>query len=385
MKKNSFRNSKRIISACIGTAALLLLGFSACDFQPAQSIARNRPVGGGLAQGKATVKEFLESGGGGGGINFNSIPSGDYNRKEKFLSKEQIAQKLNETDASNLPSDPTQWYVELPKYTYPYKAGKLKQEYLDITVKRLNVLRELAGLPGVVTTDEYNDLAQHGAALMVVTQNFGHGSQPIPEGSNADDEFYKKGKEATNRGNVYPQYPLIQSIDGYNLDPGNPGVGHRLWQLSPGLQAVGIGSAIKKKDANGKEIGLGGNVEVVTYTEAPDGQKPEPFDWNFISWPSPGYFPLEGNLFGSPSFWHVQFNKAKYIVGAGKIIVTKLDTGEQWVEEHSGGLTLVFNKSNTWRAESGCRYTYEVTGVRNINNIPERFIFTTEFFNRKSL
>ena len=199
------------------------------------------------------------------------------------------------------------------------------------------------------------------------------------------DIFYAKIRSDTNGGNVYPQYPLIQSIDGYNLDPGNPGVGHRLWQLSPGLQAVGIGSAIKKKDANGKEIGLGGNVEVVTYTEAPTGQKPEPFDWNFISWPSPGYFPLEGNLFGSPSFWHVQFNKDKYIVGAGKIIVTKLDTGEQWVEEHSGGLTLVFNKSNTWRAESGCRYTYEVTGVRNINNIPERFIFTTEFFNRKSL
>ena len=379
MKKNSFRHSKHIISACIGTAALLLLGFSACDFQPAQSIARNRPVGGGLAQGKATVNEFLESGGGGGGIEFSTIQSGDYTKP--LLTKEKIKEMLDETDAGKLPSDPTQWYDELPRYTAPYKAGKLKQEYLNITVKRLNVLRELAGLPGVVTTDKYNDLAQHGAALMVITQNFGHGSQP--KVADMDQNFYNKGIEATKRGNVYPQYPLIQSIDGYNLDPGNPGVGHRLWQLNPGLEAVGIGSAIKKKDANGKEIGLGGNVEVVTYTEAPSDQKPEPFDWNFISWPNPGYFPLEGNLFGSPSFWHVQFNKDKYIVGAGKIIVTKLDTGEQWAEEHSGGLTLVFNKSNTWRAEVGSRYTYEVTGVRNINNIPERFIFTTEFFSRK--
>ena len=382
MKKNSFRHSKHIISACIGTAALFLLGFSACDFQPAQSIARNRPVGGGLAQGKATVNEFLESGGGGGGrVDINTIQSGDLSLP--LLTKEEIKKMLDETDAGKLPSDPTQWYDELPKYTAPYKAGKIKQEYLNITVQRLNALRKLVGLPEVVTTDEYNELAQHGAALMVITQNFGHGTQQKP--ADMDQDFYDKGISGTNRGNVYPQYPLIQSIDGYNLDPGNPGVGHRLWQLSPGLQAVGIGSAIKKKDANGKEIGLGGNVEVVTYTEAPTGQKPEPFDWNFISWPSPGYFPLEGNLFGSPSFWHVQFNKAKYIVGAGKIIVTKLDTGEQWVEEHSGGLTLVFNKSNTWRAESGCRYTYEVTGVRNINNIPERFIFTTEFFNRKSL
>ena len=382
MKKNSFRNSKRIISACIGTAALLLLGFSACDFQPAQSIAGNRPVGGGLAQGKATVKEFLESGGGGGGrVDIDTIKSGDLSLL--LLTKEEIKEMLDATDASKLPSDPTQWYDELPKYTAPYKAGKIKQDYLNIALERLNALRRLSGLPAVAEDKNATEKAQAGAALMVITQNFGHGSQPVPAGIDKENKFYKDGVEGTNRGNVYPQYPLIQSIDGYNLDPGNPGVGHRLWQLSPGLQAVGIGSAIKKKDANGKEIGLGGNVEVVTYTEAPTGQKPEPFDWNFISWPSPGYFPLEGNLFGSPSFWHVQFNKAKYIVGAGKIIVTKLDTGEQWAEEHSGGLTLVFNKSNTWRAEVGSRYTYEVTGVRNINNIPERFIFTTEFFSRK--
>lgn len=378
------RNQLKATFFCLGIISIVLMVSVACDFQPSKLLSDGRPVGGKLALGRPDLEEYIESGSSvGGGINFNSIPSGDYNRKEKFLSKEQIAQKLNETDASNLPSDPTQWYVELPKYTYPYKAGKLKQEYLDITVKRLNVLRELAGLPGVVTTDEYNDLAQHGAALMVVTQNFGHGSQPIPEGSNANDEFYKKGKEATNRGNVYPQYPLIQSIDGYNLDPGNPGVGHRLWQLSPGLQAVGIGSAIKKKDASGKEIGYGGNVEVVTYTTAPN--PPEPFEWNFVSWPTPGYFPLEGNLFGNPSFWHVQFNGTKYTVGSGKIIVTRLDSGEQWIEEHTGGNTLVFNKSNTWRADLG-KYTYEVTGVRDVaTNIPVRFVFTTEFFDRHAL
>lgn len=385
MKKNSFRNSKRIISACIGTAALLLLGFSACDFQPAQSIARNRPVGGGLAQGKATVKEFLESGGGGGGrVDINTIQSGDLSLP--LLTKEEIKKMLDATDASKLPSDPTQWYDELPKYTAPYKAGKIKQEYLNIALERLNALRRLSGLHAVALSTTATKEAQAGATLMVITQNFGHGSQPVPDGITENDQFYKDGKEGTATGNVYPQYPLIQSIDGYNLDPGNPGVGHRLWQLSPGITAVGIGSAIKKKDANGKEIGLGGNVEVVVGAQPDSGTTITPTtNWDFISWPSPGYFPLEGNLFGSPSFWHVQFNKDKYIVGAGKIIVTKLDTGEQWVEEHSGGLTLVFNKSNTWRAESGCRYTYEVTGVRNINNIPERFIFTTEFFNRKSL
>lgn len=380
MKKHNPRKNKYIISACVGTFALLLVGFSACDFQPAQDLGR--VVGGGLAQGRILAKEFLESGASGGaGAEFNSRKSGDL--ALPFLPKEDIKQKLDATDANKLPSDPTQWYTRQPEYTAPYDAGELKQEYVDLALQRLNVLRRLAGLPEVVTTPEYNALAQAGAALMVVTQNFGHGTQPVPAGITADSDFYKKGKDGTNRGNVYPQYPLIQSIDGYNLDPGNPGVGHRLWQLNPGLQAVGIGSAIKKKDADGKEIGYGGNVEVVTYTKAPEGAVTPIGEWDFVSWPSPGYFPLEGNLFGNPSFWHVQFNGGKYTVGAGKIIVTRVDTGEQWVEEHDGGNTLVFNKSNTWRAELGT-YTYEVTGVRK-NNIPERFVFTTEFFDRHSL
>ena len=293
---------------------------------------------------------------------------------------------LDDTDASKLPSDPTQWYTRQPKYTAPYDAGELKQEHLDLAVNRLTALRRISGLHPVALDPDATIKAQAGAALMVITQNFGHGSQPVPDGITENEPFYTNGKNGTATGNVYPQYPLIQSVDGYNLDPGNPGVGHRLWQLSPTLKAIGIGSAIKKKDANGKEIGYGGNVEVVIGTKVPDGVEiPSIGDWNFISWPSAGYFPLEGNLFGNPSFWHVQFNGAKYTVGSGKIIVTRLDSGEQWIEEHTGGNTLVFNKSNTWRAQLG-KYTYEVTGVRDkTTNLPARFVFTTEFFDRHAL
>lgn len=385
MKKHNPRKNKYIISACVGTFALLLVGFSACDFQPAQELGR--VVGGGLAQGRILAKEFLESGASGGaGAEFNSRKSGDL--ALPFLSKEDIKKMLDETDANKLPSDPTDWYDELPQYTAPYRAGKIKDKWLNIAVERLTALRKISGLHPVALDPTATKKAQAGAALMVITQNFGHGSQPVPEGINAEAEFYKLGKEGTNTGNVYPQYPLIQSVDGYNLDPGNPGVGHRLWQLSPNLKAIGIGSAIKKKDASGKEIGYGGNVEVVIDTKDPnegtENAIPSIGEWDFVSWPSPGYFPLEGNLFGNPSFWHVQFNGGKYTVGAGKIIVTRVDTGEQWVEEHDGGNTLVFNKSNTWRAELGT-YTYEVTGVRNKNNVPERFVFTTEFFDRHSL
>ncbi len=375
------RNQLKATFFCLGIISILLTVSIACDFQPSTLLSGERPVGGKLALGRPNLEEYIESSSSSGGVGLNTIKSGDLSLP--LLTKEEIKKMLDDTDANKLPSDPTQWYTRLPEYTAPYDAGELKQEHLDLTLKRLNALRKLSGLPAVVEDKDATKKAQAGAALMVITQNFGHGSQPVPADIDKENQFYKDGIEGTNRGNVYPQYPLIQSIDGYNLDPGNPGVGHRLWQLSPGLQAVGIGSAIKKKDANGKEIGYGGNVEVVTYTQAPN--PPAPFEWNFVSWPSAGYFPLEGNLFGNPSFWHVQFNGAKYTVGSGKIIVTRLDSGEQWIEEHTGGNTLVFNKSNTWRAQLG-KYTYEVTGVRDkTTNLPARFVFTTEFFDRHAL
>ena len=366
MKKNISQTSKHIIRACTGAAAALLLFFSACDFQPAQNIERNRPVGGGLSQGRVLPNEFLESGGGGsGGATIATIQSGDI--AKKLLTKQEIKELLDNSDAKLLPQNVME---EEPSFTPPYKVGKVKKEALELSLKRLNALRKISGLPPVVMTDQYNEDAQYGAFLMKLTGQFKHGGIPQPSGM--DKTFWERGNNATATSNIYPINNLIGAIDGYNRDPGNPGVGHRLYQMSPGQQAVGIGFV------------PGSHCEKVIGTPAPDDKKPEPFDWNFVSYPAAGYFPLEGNLFGSPAFWHVQFNGGKYTVGAGKIIVTRVDTGEQWVEEHNGGNTLVFNKSNTWRPELGT-YTYEVTGVRNKNNVPERFVFTTEFFDRHSL
>ena len=378
------RNQLKATFFCLGIISILLTVSIACDFQPSTLLSGERPVGGKLALGRPNLEEYIESSSSSGGVGLNTIKSGDLSLP--LLTKEEIKKMLDDTDASKLPSNPNEWYDVLPEYTAPYNAGKINDKWLQIAVNRLTALRRISGLHPVALDPKATEQAQAGAALMVITQNFGHGSQPVPADLQSTDDFYVKGKAGTANGNVYPQYPLIQSVDGYNLDPGNPGVGHRLWQLSPNLKAIGIGSAIKKKDASGKEIGYGGNVEVVIGTKVPDGVEiPSIGDWNFISWPSAGYFPLEGNLFGNPSFWHVQFNGAKYTVGSGKIIVTRLDSGEQWIEEHTGGNTLVFNKSNTWRAQLG-KYTYEVTGVRDkTTNLPARFVFTTEFFDRHAL
>lgn len=404
MKKK--HQAKRIAFPILGSAIALLFVFFACDFEASKI---GRTIGGSLAEGSILENEFIEGGGSGGGLSTNLLHSGDLSLPQ--LSKNEIRKMLDDTDSKHLPSDPTQLYTELPSYKAPYKAGKIKKEYLELTLARLNALRRFSGLPKVVMTDEYNNLAQHGAALMVITQNFGHGSQPVPDGLDKENDFYKKGLEATNRGNVYPQYPLIACIDGYNLDPGNPGVGHRLYQMSPGLHAVGIGSAIKKKDASGKETGLGGNVEVVTYTRAPAGQEPKPFDWKFVSYPSSGYFPLKGSLFGNPASWSIKLNTNHYAkigdkaneVAAKDVAVSLIRTsdGATWKffagcntgHFSAGGDTIIFrilkenpdypgqdNKRIDHQYKDGEIYQVQLHGLKDKSGNPVDFAFETEFF-----
>lgn len=307
------------------------------------------------------------------------------------LTKEYIRTRMKETDANKLPSDPNQWYSEMPSYTAPYHAGKISEEALELTLARLNLLRELSGLPPVVMTDEYNESAQYGAALMAITQNYGHGSQPKP--ADMPQDFYQKGIDGTNMSNVYPQYLLIQSIDGYNLDPGNPGVGHRLWQMSPGLQAVGFGSV---PNMDGKR---GGMCERVTYTSAPEA--PQPFDWKFVSWPSSGIFPLQGSLFGNPASWSVQLNNSHYAkigdkageVAPGEITVYLIRTSDNRTWQFytgcdtgyfsAGGNTIIFRiledgKDHPYK--SGETYQVQIRGLKDAKGTPVDFAFQTEFF-----
>lgn len=414
--------NKLLLFLCLGMSCIILWGFSACDFQPTKELLYGRPVGGSLAGGATNGTEFIEDGGSSGSLSKNLLHSGDITLPP--LSKHEIREMLDATDSKHLPSDPTHLYDVLPNYTAPYNAGKIKQEYLDLTLARLNALRRFSGLPAVVMTDEYNDIAQHGAALMVITQNFEHGKQPQPDGMESD--FYEKGTKGTAEGNIYPQYPLIACIDGYNLDPGNPGVGHRLWQMSPGLQAVGIGSAIKKKDDNGNEIGLGGNVELVAYTKAPAGQEPKPFDWKFVSYPSSGYFPLRGSLFGNPASWSIKLNTNHYAkigdkaneVPAKDVAVSLIRTsdGATWkffIDDDTeilkigdllvyncdpghfipGGDTIIFrilkenpehpgdpNKRIDHPYKDGEIYQVQVHGLKDKSGNPVDFAFETKFF-----
>lgn len=312
-------------------------------------------------------------------VAFDSAKSGDITLP--FLSKREISTMLRRTDKSNLPKDVM---AEMPDYepdgSGPWNPGRVKQEALQLALDRLNLLRRLSGLPPVVMTDAHNEAAQYGAALMGITQSYGHGDQPKVPG--ISDEDHKKGTSATASGSIYPINNLVDAIDGYNRDPGNPTVGHRLWQLNPGQEAVGIGFVppIEKK--------TGAMCEKVSGTPAPEGQKPRSFDWDFVSWPSAGYFPLVGSLFGTPATWSVQLNPNKYVASnAVKITLTRLNDNKtwnfNWQTGFLGGPTTVFRildggKDHPY--QDGERYQVELKGLKDKAGNPVEFSFITEFF-----
>lgn len=214
---------------------------------------------------------------------------------------------------------------------------------------------------------------------MSATGRIDHYGFTKPE--NMEQELFNQGASAAETSNVYSINNLIAGIDGFNRDPGNPTVGHRCWQMAPGQQAVGFGFI---------PAGFGGQkaafCERVTYTEAPADQKPAPFDWDFVSYPSSGYFPLLGSLFGSPAIWSVNLNPNKYTVDKDAVTIrlTRLNDGKTWdfpwTYAYMGKAHCVFRIQEAHTYQDGEQYKIQIFGLKDNEGNSVDFAFKTEFF-----
>lgn len=380
----------KITGILIALAISLLSTFIACDFQPT--------------------------------VIFDSAKSGDITLP--FLTKAEIRQLLEETDSKHLPSPVME---EEPDYnpmdsSSPWNPGKVKQEALDLALARINVIRRLCGLPPMITQEAGNNSAQYGAALMAITQVPGHGTQP--EWPGIDSASIKKGKDATGAGNIYelPPEQIVSAMDGYCRDQGNPGVGHRLTLLAPSATQIGIGTAPPPPTG-----GRGANVvQVYSLPALPQDYIHKEFDWDFISYPSSGYFPLRGSLFGNPASWSIKLNTKHYAkigdkaneVPAKDVAVSLIRTsdGATWnfcIDDDTeiltigdllvyncepghfipGGDTIIFrilkenpehpgdpNKRIDYPYKDGEIYQVQVHGLKDKSGNPVDFAFQTEFF-----
>ena len=180
----------------------------------------------------------------------------------------------------------------------PYAVGCLTQDNLERTLGYANVMRRLAGLNELVLGDEANMYAQYGAWLLCHNRALSHTPSYDP---GIPYEFYQNGYIGCSMGNISKTYSvdgfLKLQIDGYlneyqsnNVDS----VGHRQHFLDPKLADCGFGSAglyhtmfVGHKSADAQTDG-----------------------YDFISWPSSGFFPADTEAFTRLSPWSVSFGSS---------------------------------------------------------------------------
>ncbi|TVX99079.1 stalk domain-containing protein [Cohnella terricola] len=200
-------------------------------------------------------------------------------------------------------------FVEEPSLVVPYKPGKLADGFLQNGLKATNFVREMVGLTPVILDSEMNKSAQYGAVLLTSLRQLTHTpTQP----ADMDSEFYNTGYYATTHSNIGSHHEidapatLVDAVKDYMLDWNTPSLGHRRWILNPHLNKIGFGlSTFMDKN----EV-LGPTPMSFDVMNVLDESQSNPSDYDYIAWPSKGYFPV--SWLGHTYKWSVTLNPAKY-------------------------------------------------------------------------
>jgi len=114
---------------------------------------------------------------------------------------EDIVNKYNERPFRLARSSKTVEYDVQPSSSYPYVAGKVKDQYLQEALDGLNFIRYLVGLPDDIYLDQtYIDYTQHGAVLLAAIDELTHGPYKPDDMSNEFYDIAYKGPSQSNCG-----------------------------------------------------------------------------------------------------------------------------------------------------------------------------------------
>ncbi|MBQ1372169.1 MAG: S-layer homology domain-containing protein, partial [Oscillospiraceae bacterium] len=278
---------------------------------------------------------------------------------------------------SNAYSSGASLYSIQPSAKAPYAAGAMRTEVLQSAVDRLNALRKIAGLPGVKLDASLCENAQYGAVLLAAS-SFSH-SPPQPE--DMDDTFYQLGLSATSSSNIAWGYPFVGAIDGFMNDSNSSNIdrlGHRRWQLNPAMGKIGFG-----------------RCDVYTVEKVFD-RSATVLDYNFIAWPSSGWF--SQRLFDSNQAWSVTLSPSHYktpVRDQVKVTLTRLSDGKSWTFDSSqtyGSTKKYFNVETSGYGVSNCiifrpddvdryegTYIVRIDGLKNSNGQATSFQYQVRF------
>lgn len=217
--------------------------------------------------------------------------------------------------AEDQPSYTGSPYLSAPRTTAPFAAGELRSEFLDDGLRAVNFVRFLAGLPDDVTlSPDYNSRTQHGSVINAANGVLDHFPvQPV----GMSESFYTLGKLGTSQSNLaWGTSELERAVKLYMADSDSSNIshlGHRRWILNPPMAKTGFGQA-------------GSFSSMYVF----DRSRTEAVDFDTISWPADGYFPVE--FFSAGSAWSVTIDPSKYTVNPSALRVTlrRASDGRTW-------------------------------------------------------
>lgn len=277
-------------------------------------------------------------------------------------------------------------YETAPSILYPYFAGSLTSEFLEVGINRVNMFREMLGLYPMELTNEANNYAQHAALIGKINKRISHWpTQPL----NFDDELYELCSFACLHSNLAgPYYPLKRSIDEYMFDHhlNNLGhVGHRRNLMKPNAKYIGIGQVWDYNAIYIYDASYGVTI----------------WSYDTIAYPATNsYMPLNESFWRNDTPWSITFNKQFFIVDINNLTITITKDNEVLWTNH-GELPISDNINSymicegTYGWVSPCiifkpypieysagEYIIYIDGLKNKQNKPIDFKYKVNMFNK---
>lgn len=284
-------------------------------------------------------------------------------------------------------------FERVPSYTAPYDAGKLKKEYITDGINAVNWVRYLAGVPDDIQLSWEHE-AQNQAAALINAINGRLSHTPVqPEGMSSS--LYELAYKGSNTSNLaYGSAGLYQHVlslympdaDSNNIDR----VGHRRWILNPAMTKTMFGYTL-----SGDEYPVPyGSMYAIDKSRAANA-----VSYDYISWPSAGFFPQE--VFKPAHPWSVSLNTNKYDNKRTQQInvsLTRVSDGQTWnfnsqdkdregkyfnVNTSSYGVpyNIVFRPDLIEKFNDDDQYKIEITGLYTKSGQETSISYETTFFN----
>ncbi|WP_276356244.1 S-layer homology domain-containing protein [Cohnella caldifontis] len=289
-------------------------------------------------------------------------------------------------------------FLTAPSVTAPYKAGKLKADYIRDGLNAVNFYRWISGLPAdVAAADELNVKAAYGAVLLASKGVFEH-EQERPD--DMDPDFYDIGLASTSTANIYASYGydnhiLFASVEAYMEDSDTDNLdrlGHRRWILNPPLKLTGMGLA---KGTNGFSY---------TALQVFDDSRKENVDYHYIPYPARGAFPIE--VMKPTTAWSVSVNPDEYDLpsrSAVKVTLQRLRDGKTWrlgsglsrvtesgnylgveTSGYGTGPAIIFRPANVGAYKAGDVYRVRIDGLKRNDGDAATITYKVEFVSAKN-